>query len=238
MNKMKKDKLALAIILGIITVVLVSTIFMQFKTIEKTDIAELENMRETELKTQIASWKAKHQELTEKLQENQEKIQEYEEKQESTEEAEALLKKELEQSNMLIGKTDVQGEGVVITLTDNDEQVITPSDLLELVNELNYAGAEAIAINDIRILNMTDITYVTDGFALIGDNNRAVSPYVVKAIGNQTYLSSTLSLKNVGFVDKYMSMGYTIKLEKQKQVKIPKHKGEIKLKYVKEEAKE
>jgi len=238
MNKKKKDQLALAIVLGVITIVLVSTIFMQFKTIEKTDITELENMRETELKTQIASWKAKYQELTEKLQENREKIQEYEEKQESSEEAEKLLEKELEQSNMLIGKTDVEGEGVVITLTDNNEQMIAPSDLLELINELNYAGAEAISINDIRILNMTDITYVTDGFALIGDNNRAVSPYVVKAIGNQTYLSSTLSLKNVGFVDKYMNMGYTIKLEKQKQVKIPKYNGEIKLKYVKEEAKE
>lgn len=238
MKIIQKDRIALAIILGLITIVLVSTIFMQFKTIERTDITELENMRETELKTQIASWKAKHQELTEKLQENQDKIQEYEDKKESTEEAEALLEKELEQSNMLIGKTDVQGEGVVITLTDNEEQIITPSDLLELVNELNYAGAEAIAINDIRILNMTDITYVTDGFALIGDNNRAVSPYVVKVIGNQTYLSSTLSLKNVGFVDKYMNMGYTIKLEKQKEVKIPKHNGEIQLKYVKEEAKQ
>lgn len=238
MNKIKKDKLALAIILGFITVVLVTTIFMQFKTIERTDIAELESMRETELKTQIASWKAKYQETTEKLQENQEKIQEYEEKKESTEEAEELLKQELEQSNMLIGKTDVEGEGVVITLTDNNEQVVTPTDLLELVNELNYAGAEAISINDVRILNMTDITYVSDGFALIGDNNRVVSPYVVKAIGNQTYLSSTLSLKNVGFVDKYMNMGYTIKLEKQKQVKIPKYNGEINLKYVKEEAKE
>ena len=237
MKHIQKDKIALVVILGGITVVLVSTIFMQFKTIEKTDITELENMRETELKTQIASWKAKHQELTEKLQENQDKIQEYEDKKESKAEAQELLEKELEQSNMLIGKTDVQGEGVVITLTDNEEQVITPSDLLELVNELNYAGAEAIAINDIRILNMTDITYVTDGFVLIGDQNRAVSPYVVKVIGNQTYLSSTLSLKNVGFVDKYMNMGYTIKLEKQKQVRIPKHNGEIQLKYVKEEAK-
>jgi len=238
MRTIQKEKLVLAIILGIITIVLVSTIFMQFKTIEKTDIAELESMRETELKTQIASWKAKQQEITEKLEENKAKIQEYEEKQESTEEAEALLEQEVEQSNMLTGKTNVEGEGVVITLTDNDEQQITPSDLLELVNELNYAGAEAISINDSRIMNMTDITYVADGFALIGDKNRAVSPYVVKAIGNQTYLSSTLSLKNVGFVDKYMNMGYTIKLEKQKQVKIPKYNGEIQLKYVKEEAKE
>lgn len=66
----------------------------------------------------------------------------------------------------------------------------------EIVNELKYAGAEAISINGIRILAMTDITDATNDLLLI-NGQRISSPYEVKAIGNQTYLYSTLNAKMV-----------------------------------------
>ena len=58
------------------------------------------------------------------------------------------------------GLTNVEGEGVVLKLEDNEEQQITSNHLLKLVNDLKYAGAEAISINENRITNFTDIVDV------------------------------------------------------------------------------
>lgn len=48
---------------------------------------------------------------------------------------------------------------------------------------------------------------------MIINGQRVSSPYVIKAIGNQTYLSSTLSLKDSGYIDKTRAIGLNVKLE-------------------------
>lgn len=80
---------------------------------------------------------------------------------------------------------------------------------------------------------MTDIVDI-DSYIIIKPSQRLVSPYVVKAIGNQTYLVSTLCLKNSGFVDKYNNSGKSVKLDKQRNIKIPKYSGTMNIKYMKE----
>ena len=54
-----------------------------------------------------------------------------------------MVDKELKQSNLNVGKTDVIGEGVIVTLNDGQYEDIIAWDLIYLVNELKYAGAEA-----------------------------------------------------------------------------------------------
>lgn len=197
---------------------LVAVMFAQFKTIEETDITGIETAREEELRTLIASWKAKYEETAQKVQEINQKISEYQEKAASVEETKALLDEELQQTNMLVGKTDVTGEGVIINLVDNENKQIEDTDLLSLINELRLAGAEAISINDKRIVNMTEIVMVND--TILINEERVASPYTVKAVGNQKYLSSALSLKNSGYIDKYTSLGKTINMSLEKNIKI------------------
>lgn len=233
MKKIKLDKLAVAIVMFIVCITLVSVMLMQFKTVEETDITEIENMRETELRTAISEWKTKYEEVETKLQDTNKKINEYSDKIKNNEKASELISDELDESNMAVGKTDVYGEGVIVTLND-DEKDIVAWDLLDLVNELKYAGAEAISINDIRIINTTDIfdlrsyTYLTVG------QQRLQPPYVVKAIGNPDYLSSILNLKDSGFVDRYKNSGKSVKMETSKKVQIKKYNGEMTYKYMKE----
>ena len=231
MEKEKKNEIIMTIIICLVCVVLFAIMFMQFKTVEETDITAIENMRETELRTAISEWKGKYEDTQKQLEANFKSIQEYQEKKEKNEEASELIDKDLEESNMLLGKTDVMGDGVVLTLTNTDECNITYYHLLELVNELRYAGAEAISINDVRVV-MTEIVEVQVRMLVSGQ--RVTSPYVVKAIGNQTYLSSTLSLKDSGFIDRYKATGMDIKLETNKNIKILKYSGEMKVKYMKE----
>lgn len=230
-----KNKNVMAAIIGMVCIILVGVMFAQFKIVEETDITGIETAREEELQTMLSSWKTKYEEIEEKLIDTQTKISEYEQKINSKEETSELLDEELEQTNLLVGKTNVIGDGVIITLQDNDEKSIVASDLRTLVNELKLAGAEAISINDKRILNMTEIVDV-DGYILINEE-RTVSPYIVKVIGDQTYLSSALSLKNSGFIDKHTKLGKTVEMREQKNISILAYNGrknQLEFRYAKE----
>lgn len=232
---MKNDKIFISIIIGITCTILMTVMFAQFKTIEETDITGIETAREEELRTMISSWKSKYEETSEKLEETNKKINEYQEKVSSNQESSELLEQELLQTNKLVGKTEVTGEGIIITLSDNNETTILDTDLLKLINELRLAGAEAISINDVRVVGMTDIVEVND--TILVNEERVVSPYVVKAIGNQTYLSSALSLKNSGFIDMYTSSGKTVKMTIEKNIKIPAYRSQnnlMQFRYAKE----
>lgn len=207
---------------------------MQFKIVNQTDITEIENMRETELRTELANWKAKYEETEAKYEETQAKIEEYKQTKQSNEETGELVETELEQVNMTLGKTDVKGQGIEIIIreTDNEEiSKINADDLLVIVNALKLAGAEAISINDERIINMSDIVNINDTFIKV-NGQRILAPYVIKAIGNQTYLESAL-LGNGGYVEELKQIGHDdVSIEKSNDVKITKYNDEIKIKYM------
>lgn len=237
-KKFKLNNLAVSIVMFIVCVSFVSVMLMQFKTVEETDITDIENMREAELRKSLAEWKSKYEETSSSLEKTNQKIAEYQEKMEKNEATSELIDKELEQSNLAVGKTNVTGEGVMVTLNDGKEENISAWDLIYLVNELRYAGAEAISINDIRIVSSTEIVDLADYTYISVDGNRLQAPYVVKAIGNQTYLSSILNLKDSGYVDLYKNAADSdkqVSMETSKKIQIPKYNAEMTYKYMKVE---
>lgn len=234
---MKKGKRVITVTIGLICFVFTYVMFMQFKTVEETNITQIKTMTESELREKIVLWREKYEETYEKLKETNEKIAEYRDKREANQEANELLDKELLQAQILAGLTDIKGNGIVVTLTDNEEtEKIEAHDLMNLVNELKSAGAEAISINDQRIVNMSDIVniYINEESQYIVVNkvlNKEkviLSPYVVKAIGDPKYLESALTVKKVGFMDQYPK---NATLERQNNIRIPKYDKEIKLRY-------
>ena len=225
-----KGKLMVSITIFIMCFIIVYVMCIQFRTVDRIDVAEIETMRENELREALASWKEQYREVSKELEINKERIKEYQNKIESNEEAGELLEEELENAKMLLGLIDVHGTGVIITLADNSETEVISTDLLDLINELNSAGAEAISINDQRIVAMTDVVDVGD-FIVI-NNKRITSPYTIKAIGDLTYLQSALSIKK-GYLDKYQTDGYTISMTTNNDVVINKYDGEMTLDYVK-----
>ena len=218
----------MAVAISIACFALVLVMFMQFKIVNQTDITAIENMRETELRTELANWKAKYEETETKYQETTAKIEEYKQTKQSNEETEKIVDTELEQVNLTLGKTDVEGEGIEVFLGE-----IIADNLLLIVNSLKQAGAEAISINDERIINMSDIVTIegsSNRFIKV-NGQRILAPYVIKAIGNQTYLESAL-LGNGGQVDEMKKLGYDVSINKVNRLKIMKYKDEIKTKYM------
>lgn len=227
---MKKGKITITITIGLMCLILTAVIFIQFKTINQTDITSLENMREDELRTEISNFKQKVEELTKQLEETNQKIAEYEETITTDKEASELLAKELEQQNNILGKNDVKGNGITITLTDTRTQKITSEDLRELLNELKMAGAEAISINGQRIVYDSYVVDIGDTFISV-NGERIVSPYEVKAIGNPTYLESGLSKKQYGYIDTKLEEGKDVTLKRENNITINKYNGDLNMEY-------
>ena len=231
-----KNKWSLTIIIWIVAALLVTSILLQFETVDETTNADVEGLRDTELKSQISSYKSKYNEVASQYQNSIAKIAEYTKSATTSTESTNLIKSEYQKSNELLGLTDVKGEGIIITLKDVGENKYSSEDLRSLVNELKYAGAEAISINGNRIINLTDIVTLNEKF-IIMDASRArlSSPYVIKAIGDRKYLSSTLNTKTTGFVDLMKSNGLEVTIEESNKIDIDKYQGEIKSNYLKEE---
>ena len=231
---MKKEKLAISIVIFFISVVLFSLTFIQFRTVEKTNSMGIEEMREDELRQELANWKTKYNEIDEKIKINNEKIAEYGDITSNNKQSTELLAQELKEYDMLVGKTAVNGEGVIVKLTDNYANSYDSRDLVELVNELKSASAEAVSINGKRIINMSDIVTIGDKYILV-NGERISSPYEVKAIGDKAKMVEMLNFKGEGFYDKYKSKGYSIELSEQSNVRIEAYNQDITLKYIKGE---
>lgn len=224
-----KGKYIMIVSIGLVTLILTAIIFTQFKTIEQTDITAIETMRETELRTELADWKTKYEEIKTKLTETENKIAEYQSEISNSEESSNILDKELSETKTYLGYTKVQGEGIVITLSDNEYKTIDRWDLLQLVNELKLAGAEAISINDERVISTTEIATVGVQFILI-NGNRIPAPFTVKAIGDKKYLESAITIKG-GYIDEMQVNEKTVTYTVEDLIEIPAYSGKINFEY-------
>ena len=96
-----------------------------------------------------------------------------------------------------------EGQGVTITIDDSKTKskagenpnlyLIHDDDLLKVINELKAAGAEAISINEQRLIATSEIRCA--GPTLSVNNIRSAPPYEIKAIGEDVLLKSTIPSK-------------------------------------------
>ncbi len=143
-----------------------------------------------------------------------------------------------ERLKLLAGTTPVVGEGVEIVLDDSNIPkkanenpnlyIIHDEDLLRVLNELRAAGAEAISLNDQRIVAMSEVRCA--GPTVSVNNVRSAPPYVIRAIGAPKTLTSALRLRG-GVVETFEFWGIQVKIKTDKQVKIPALKTQRKFEY-------
>lgn len=227
-----KGKVTMTICVGCTALILTMIMFTQFKTVDETDITAIETMRETELRAELATWKEKYEEIETKIAEVDGKITEYRKELDDNANSSNVLQEELKEAETYLGYTSLQGQGIIVTLKDKDDKVVNYSHLLQLVNELNAAGAEAISINDERIVSMSEIAKVKD--KLVSINERKVTaPFTVKAIGDKKYFESALSIKG-GYIDLMGAEGIEVTYTVEDNVIVPAYEGEQKFEYAKE----
>jgi uncharacterized protein YlxW (UPF0749 family) len=224
-----KGKLAMVITIGVICILLTSVMFLQFKSVQVIEESGVGAMRESELKTEYSLIKEKSDEIKKNLEEFEKSIVEYNSQSTDTQGTLELLRNDIRKANIDIGYTDVKGPGLMITLWDGDYEYVDATDLLFAINELKFAGAEAISINDIRVVNTTSLPEMSTDY-IVMDRGRIVSPFTIKVIGDIKYLESVINIKG-GLKDFIKNEGKNISYTVENEVYINKYDGLLEINY-------
>jgi len=231
---MKNIKYQIAI--AIVCLALGLMFSIQFRTV-KQGVGPVSEYRARELAAQLKKVREENTKLLNAKQDYEAKIKEYEDTASQGSVSAKLLKQELDEARILAGIEDVEGQGITVVLDDLkfSEKVNYPlisySMLLELLNELNAAGAEAVCINDQRIISTTEIRQV-GGIHININTVSYAPPFTFKAIGDPKTLEAALRLRE-GIVERLETNGIAVTITQEQLVKIPKYNGVIEREYAK-----
>ncbi|MBR4260354.1 MAG: DUF881 domain-containing protein, partial [Clostridia bacterium] len=224
---MKKWKIALA--LGLVCCILTIAISVQFKTIDNSNSTVVKTLTNNELRDQVLKSKEKYDKEVAELEKSEEKLEEVRLKATANDENAVQKEEQIKVDKMLIGLADVTGDGLVITLKDNsavrrstitslddiEQYLVHAVDILEVVNALKNAGAEAISVNDQRVTNYTDIYCAGNVIQINGQ--KISSPIEIKAIGSPELLYGSLKIPG-GYIEILEDSGVIVTMQKQENI--------------------
>ncbi|MEI6365339.1 MAG: DUF881 domain-containing protein [Actinomycetes bacterium] len=118
---------------------------------------------------------------------------------------------------ILAGTLAAQGPGVVVTMTGP----VTSSLLLDAVQELRDAGAEAIQINQVRVVAQTAFEAGANAEVVVGGVaiGKSTGTYRITAIGDSATLASSLKIPG-GVVESAKTDGVTVVIVEKSEVKV------------------
>lgn len=231
----QKKRLHIAILLGIMCCFLTAGIVIQIKTVSTSSTTVGKTQTENELRDGVLRWREKYENTYAKLEKKEKELESLREQASNSTDSSSGLSNKLQRYNMLLGETDLIGPGIIITLKDGDprlaqDPIVHDGDLVEVVNALRNAGAEAISINEQRITNRTEISCAGNIITINGE--KVGAPFVIKAIGSPLRLFTSINIHG----------GYIYKLEKayvkvdvkqvdKNTIEIPKYEGIYKYEY-------
>ncbi|MGO1056002.1 DUF881 domain-containing protein [Crossiella sp. CA198] len=128
---------------------------------------------------------------------------------------------------VLTGTVPVAGPGLRIEINDGTGK-LGPEVLLDVIQELRNAGAEAVQAGPVRVGVDTALTGA-DGLIRI-DGTTLTLPYVITAIGDPPTLAAALNIPG-GVVDTVERKGGSTRIQQQDRVEITALRAERKQKY-------
>ena len=232
----------ISLILGLMCVILSYGIAVQIRTIKGTGTQISTNAEVNELRDAVLKSKEKYDNLYEEL-EKIEKILE-KERAASTENNTGLtqLENSIKEGNKIVGLSEVTGNGIVVKVDDNktiplsswigdpNYLLVHDIDLIRIVNELKNAGAEAISINEQRIITTTAIE--CDGNVIKINGQKIGAPFTIKAIG---FPEALINIDRFGGYLDYLKEDRKLNVDVEKvddgKITLPKYTGTIKFQY-------
>jgi uncharacterized protein YlxW (UPF0749 family) len=150
------------------------------------------------------------------------------------------LKDELRKANLAAGLVPVHGAGIVVTLNDSpytlqsgsdpNALLVHDDDILRVTNDLKASGAEAISVNNERLIATSEIRCA--GTTILVNTTKIAPPFVIKAIGNPDTLQSGVLIKN-GYLESLKVIGIQVQVQKVDDIQIPAYAGVTKFNYSK-----
>ncbi len=233
---MKKE-----IIIGFLCFLIATSICVLYRSVNKYTTegqVSVQSVAENRLKDRVLAEQENYEKLSQELQNAQSKLENLRRDSANNSDEAKKLEKELSELNRLLGYTDVKGKGIIIKLEDaeasdenNKDSLVHDLDLLDIVNELFNAGAEAISINGQRILANTAIN--CNGNVVRINNEKVGAPFVINAIGLPNGLYGAMTRPD-GYLDLMASGKIKIQIDKVEndELVVPKYTGTIQHQYM------
>lgn len=122
----------------------------------------------------------------------------------------------LDSLGILSGTVAAKGPGIILTIEDPRYGVTAPL-LLDTLQELRDAGAEAVEINGNRIVANSFFTDTEGGIEISG--NAVKAPYVVRAIGDPATLAPAMDIPG-GVSESVRTLGGKARIESRDEVRV------------------
>ena len=219
----KHAKILITIVCAILGVMLAT----QFRTNESRK-ANIPYQRAEDLSERLKVVEKERNQLLLEIQRLQEKA------------SDEVVAREINMLKAYAGDTALHGPGVIVTVDDSKKvskpgekqnlYLIHDDDLLRIINELRASGAEGIAINEERLIAVSEIRCA--GPTLSVNNNRFAPPYVIRAIGDPKSLENALKMRG-GVIETLKFWGIQVTVTQEENVVIPAFKGTHSFEYAK-----
>jgi len=130
------------------------------------------------------------------------------------------MQQELAGLRVQLGLTRVRGPGLVVVVAAAPGRLAVPQaqDLSSVLNELWAAGAEAAAVNGVRVLATTGFVPAAEGVRAGGRTLRG--PYTIAAIGDAAAMEGALLVRG-GPVDGLRGVGLAVTLAARPDLVLP-----------------
>lgn len=186
---MKKRIHGWQIYLAVTFVLLGILISTQVQTQHRLD-SDLASQSTSDLTIMVKNLTDRRLQLTEELSEAEYNLEVYQEEYIDDSLLLTQLNNDIARLELINGTVAAQGPGIIITVSGS----LLASDLSVLVNEFWAAGAEAVAINDVRITPYSGFSYIGTSTAtyLTCGEEILTEPIILQAIGNSATLERSL----------------------------------------------
>ena len=211
-----------ALVFGILCLILTFAITVQLRVSSLSESESSQTKITDKLKDEIFRLNDENVKLAEKFQNTTSELDDARnqaaQNDSSSKDTSELIKK----YTIVSGKTDVTGQGIIIKYkpSDNEAKADMVKDLRDIVNEIKNAGAEALEINNQRIVGTTAIEMVKNKIEI---NDTEVSEnFIIKAIGDSNLMYSGL-IRPGGTIENIRESGVSIEINSENTIKINKY---------------
>jgi uncharacterized protein YlxW (UPF0749 family) len=225
--------------IGLVFMVLAFLVTIQLRSVTKNNAAKDQAaLRMEEALNEIGKMRQTNDDLRRQLDAAKSDLDQYRKEASEKSDLSRALSDQLTRADISAGLVDVTGPGVRVTLNDAKKKnadnlgdqnatLIHDDDIRKIINELCAAGAEAVSVNDSRIISNSAVRCV--GPVVLVNDVKLAPPYVIRAIGKPEYLEASLNI-NGGIVDGLRIWGFEAEVAKQDEVVIPKYQGVLNFK--------
>lgn len=221
---MKAKKISRNISISIVCIILGLALSWQFQSIRNNaQVINLESQKKDDLIVKILNEQKNNENLKAKLSELQDQLSKFENARGNSDENMKLLSDEIQKLKTIAGLTDVKGKGVIISFAKEDSLSVEDDDFLQILNELRATDAQALAINNQRIIDTSEVR-VAGGYIMV-NGSHIIPPYQIKAIVDPD--NATNALNMIGGTLEKIKVFIDVKVEKSDSIEIDKISEEL-----------